>query len=75
MAKSIKRFFKNQARLAGFFRSIPSPGQGHGVDGRFIKEPVKPVAVVVVETRQQRRYKARQATKNPLPLLQEGGQS
>lgn len=58
-----------------FVAAQPVVDQVRSLDGRFAEKGVKAAAVVVVETRQQRRYKALQATKNPLPLIGQGGRS
>lgn len=70
-----RRLIRGIKLYNAFVAAQPVVDQVRGLDGRFVKEGAKPAAVVVVETRQQRRYKALQATKNPLPLLGQGGRS
>jgi hypothetical protein len=67
--------FRRIRRLKAMWFADQSSLRLRSLDGRFAKEGAKPAAVVVVETRQQRRYKALQATKNPLPLIGQGGRS
>lgn len=54
---------KGARRIAAFYSSMNQPGQRVGPDGRFLKAGAVPPAVVVTETRQQRRYLARQTSK------------
>ncbi|MDD2917946.1 hypothetical protein [Rhodoferax sp.] len=71
--------FRRIRRLKAMWMADKSALQLRSLDGRFAKEEAKegakPAAVVVIETRQQRRYKALQATKNPLPLVGQGDRS
>lgn len=62
MSKGL-RMLKGARRIAAFASSMNQPGQRLGPDGRFLKAGAVPVAKVVTQTRQQRRYLARQAAK------------
>ncbi len=59
----VKHMIRGQKRYAAFVTSENQPGQRLGPDGRFLKAGAVPVAKVVTQTRQQRRYLARQAVK------------
>lgn len=70
-----RRLIRGLKLYNAFVAAQPVIDQVRSLDGRFAEKGAKAAAVVVVETRQQRRYKALQATKNPLPLIGQGGRS
>lgn len=70
-----RRLIRGIKLYNAFVAAQPVVDRVRDLEGRFVQEGAKPAAVVVVETRQQRRYKALQATKNPLPLLGQGGKA
>jgi hypothetical protein len=61
----VKHFFRGRSRFNAHVAAANQPGQERGPDGQYLVKgaSVRSLAVVVVETRQQRRYMAQQAAK------------
>ena len=57
-----KRFFRGRSRFNAYVTAANQSGQVRGSDGQYMVKgaSVRSLAVVVTETRQQRRYLARQ---------------
>lgn len=64
MSKALSPF-RSRRRAAAMSIASDSPVRVRGVDGQYLDKgvSVRSLAVVVVETRQQRRYSAQQAAK------------
>lgn len=61
----VRNFFRGRSRFNAYVTAANQPGRERGPDGQYLVKgaSVRSLAVVVTETRQQRRYMAQQAAK------------